>query len=160
MTTDAPTTKIAIVSGKEFQVALEIDNETIRQHLAKDFPDVASATIKTGSRKIGDQTYETVEFVKKAGTKGMDGAELGDVLRRVPRKDIDTRPATPDMDLVRRLCHGGMTIAEVHATRDDLFAALYNAIETPSSGSKEGERLCSKLESIPAVAVERVRCAW
>jgi Fe2+ transport system protein FeoA len=62
-----PATKIVIVAGSRFSVPAETDNEAVRQQLlAMGFADVASATIKTGDE--GGQA--TVEFVKKAGTKG------------------------------------------------------------------------------------------
>lgn len=64
-----PATKIVIVSGQEFSVPLETDNEAIRKQLAgMGFADVASATIQTGKRQVDGQDVQTIEFVKKAGT--------------------------------------------------------------------------------------------
>lgn len=64
------TDKIIIVSGQEFRVPADTDNEAIRTQLKANFPDVGNATIQTGKREIDGITYETIEFVKKAGTKG------------------------------------------------------------------------------------------
>jgi len=66
------TDKIIIVSGQEFRVPATTDNEAIRTHLKPNFPDVGNATIQTGTRTIDGVAYETIEFVKKAGTKGTD----------------------------------------------------------------------------------------
>jgi len=90
MTTPQETTKIVIVSGQEFSVPSETDNEAIRTQLAgMGFTDVASATISKGKRTIEGVEHETVEFVKKAGTKGLDGAELAELLGSVPRASLD-----------------------------------------------------------------------
>ncbi len=66
------TDKIIIVSGQEFRVPADTDNEAIRNQLRANFPDVGNATIQTGTKSIDGVEYQTVEFVKKAGTKGTD----------------------------------------------------------------------------------------
>lgn len=64
-------TKIIIVSGQEFSVPAETDNEAVREQLKQmGFTDVATATLTKGKRLIDGVEIETVEFVKKAGTKG------------------------------------------------------------------------------------------
>jgi hypothetical protein len=62
--------KIVIVSGQEFRVPADADHEAIRNQLTASFPDVGTATIQKGTRTIDGIRYETIEFVKKAGTKG------------------------------------------------------------------------------------------
>jgi hypothetical protein len=70
MTTPSPT-KIIIVAGSRFSVPFETDNEAVRQQLlAMGFADVASADVRVGN----EAGQVTVEFVKKAGTKGSDHA--------------------------------------------------------------------------------------
>jgi len=66
------TEKIVIVSGQEFRVPADTDNEAIRNQLKSNFPDVANATVQKGKREIDGVEYDTIEFVKKAGTKGTD----------------------------------------------------------------------------------------
>lgn len=65
-----PTMKIIKVDGQPFQVPVETDNEAVRAQLAGSYPMVSTATIQLGKETIDGVEYQTVEFVKKVGTKG------------------------------------------------------------------------------------------
>lgn len=63
--------KLVIVEGQRFLVAAGIDNETVRQHLIRQgFANLAGAEIRTGTAQHDGRTLATVDFIKKAGTKG------------------------------------------------------------------------------------------
>ncbi len=65
------TEKLVIVEGQRFLVAAGIDNETIRQHLIRQgFANLAGAEIRSGTVQHDGRTLATVDFIKKAGTKG------------------------------------------------------------------------------------------
>lgn len=65
------TEKLVIVEGQAFVVDATIDNETIREHLIRQgFANLAGAEIRTGTRQHHDKTLPTVDFIKRAGTKG------------------------------------------------------------------------------------------
>ncbi|MEI7642972.1 MAG: hypothetical protein WCJ55_01565 [Chloroflexales bacterium] len=65
------TEKLVIVEGQTFVVDATIDNETIRAHLIRQgFANLAGAEIRIGTRQHQDQTVATVDFIKRAGTKG------------------------------------------------------------------------------------------
>ena len=52
-------------------MAIGIDNETVRQHLIRQgFANLAGAEIRTGTAQHDGRTLATVDFIKKAGTKG------------------------------------------------------------------------------------------
>ena len=66
-----PNEKLVIVEGQRFLVAIGIDNETVRQHLIRQgFANLAGAEIRTGTAQHDGRTLATVDFIKKAGTKG------------------------------------------------------------------------------------------
>lgn len=66
-----PNEKLVIVEGQRFLVATGIDNETVRQHLIRQgFANLAGAEIRTGTAQHDGRTLATVDFIKKAGTKG------------------------------------------------------------------------------------------
>ncbi|MFV9506464.1 MAG: hypothetical protein AB4911_18090 [Oscillochloridaceae bacterium umkhey_bin13] len=66
-----PNEKLVIVEGQRFLVATGIDNETVRQHLIRQgFANLAGAEIRTGTAHHDGRTLATVDFIKKAGTKG------------------------------------------------------------------------------------------
>lgn len=66
-----PNEKLVIVEGQRFLVAIGIDNETIRQHLIRQgFANLAGAEIRTGTAQHDGRILATVDFIKKAGTKG------------------------------------------------------------------------------------------
>ena len=66
-----PNEKLVIVEGQRFLVAAGIDNETVRQHLIRQgFANLAGAEIRTGTAQHDGRTLATVDFIKKAGTKG------------------------------------------------------------------------------------------
>jgi hypothetical protein len=63
--------KLVIVEGQTFVVDAAIDNETIREHLVRQgFTNLVGAEIRTGTKSQNGQTLATVDFVKRAGTKG------------------------------------------------------------------------------------------
>ncbi len=65
------TEKLVIVEGQTFIVDAMIDNETIREHLIRQgFANLAGAEIRTGTRQHHGQTLPTIDFIKRAGTKG------------------------------------------------------------------------------------------
>ena len=69
--TAGATEKLVIVEGQTFVVDATIDNETIREHLIRQgFANLAGAEIRTGARQHQGQTVPTVDFIKRAGTKG------------------------------------------------------------------------------------------
>lgn len=66
-----PNEKLVIVEGQRFLVATGIDNETVRQHLIRQgFANLAGAEIRPGTAQHDGRTLATVNFIKKAGTKG------------------------------------------------------------------------------------------
>ncbi len=66
-----PNEKLVIVEGQRFLVAAAIDNETVRQHLIRQgFANLAGAEIRIGTAQHDGRTLATVDFIKKAGTKG------------------------------------------------------------------------------------------
>lgn len=153
-------TKIVIVAGNRYTVPAETDNEAIRQQLiAMGFADVASAEIKKGT----DGEAETVEFVKKAGTKGLDAAALAALLARVPPLPVRSGAAASagmhpaDVQLLRRLATGQLTfeqalegcILELLAAADMLAG---RAFEVEAAARRQGEVLCQRCDSIPAAA--------
>jgi hypothetical protein len=69
--TAGATEKLVIVEGQTFVVDATIDNETIREHLIRQgFANLAGAEIRTGARQHQGQTVPTIDFIKRAGTKG------------------------------------------------------------------------------------------
>lgn len=144
-TTDPAATKIVIVAGQEFSVPAATDNEAIRQQLlSMGFADVGTAEIKKGKR--GDQ--ETVEFIKKAGTKGLTGGALAARLAHVPRAPVP--PAELQArQIVGRLLAGQLTCAE--AAADDAALNALDALDRAAANTT-GRPLCQRLDELPAVA--------
>lgn len=143
-----PATKIVIVAGQEFSVPAETDNEAIRQQLlSMGFADVASATIQQGTR---DGTA-TIEFVKKAGTKGLDGTELAALLARLPATSMQAQRgiSVADAEALDALARGALTIADALAR--DLPALLCIARDLHDTQTPE-EQLCTTIAATPAVA--------
>lgn len=142
------TTKIVIVAGQEFSVPAETDNEQIRtQLLAMGFADVASATIQRGTR----DGVDTIEFVKKAGTKGLGGADLVALLAAVPpaRQAADPLSRTARV-LLRELEAGTLTIGRALAEESVLLAAIDDRIARRPLQT-EGATLCTRVDALPAV---------
>lgn len=144
---------VVIVAGQRFAPGVASDVETVRQQLVgMGFADVATAEAKLA--KDADGT-PTLEFIKKAGTKGLTGADLAARLRRVP-----PIAAAPDVReaarVVTDLLGGRLTFAE--AVTDDLaLDALQTLAATTSTA--QGGSLCRALDALPASA-SRVRRAW
>lgn len=145
------TTKIVIVSGQEFSVPADTDNEAIRTQLSgMGFADVAAATIQKGKRTVDGQDVETIEFVKKAGTKGMEGADLVQLLARVPPAAPPRRRSAGD-ELLTRLINGQLTIAEALADNGDMIDNVLVACREYAPRQSQGALLCAKSDRIPAV---------
>jgi len=154
------TTKIMIVAGQEFAVPAETDNEAVRQQLlSMGFADVASASLKTSTRTLEGQEVPVIEFVKKAGTKGLTGADLAALIRRVPPTDPTRRQVLPrrQADLIDRLLAGRLTCAEVRASIDDLRDGLTELAVARSVGGLQrstGAQLCRDIDPLPAAAAD------
>lgn len=137
--------KVVIVAGNRFSVPRETATEAVRQQLlGMGFADVASAEAKEGKDTDGTPT---LEFIKKAGTKGLEGAELAALLRQVPpapvnRADLDAAA------IAARLVDEELTWAE--ALELDAAGALDIVANANEGCSTEGGRLCTRL-SLPAV---------
>lgn len=158
-TATTATTKIIIVAGQEFQVDLSADNEAIRAQLtSQGFADVAAATIQKGTTERDGTVYETVEFVKKAGTKGLGGAELAALLTKVPQAKLPVRVLYGNA-LLTRLVNNQLTIAEALAAEDALDTALLACHESYSPRNSKGAQLCEPCDRLPAVAAA-APCAW
>lgn len=165
MTTQQAATKIVIVAGQEFSVPADTDNEAIRQQLTQmGFADVASATIQKGTREIDGVKHETIEFVKKAGTKGLDAAELAELLTRMPPAPLPALviygPSFEQATLLSRLAAGELTFADALALEAQLAPALEAAYDTPPMPRQEGAALCSTLDGLAPVAADGVSFGW
>lgn len=150
------TTKIVIVAGQEFSVPAGTDNEAIRTQLAgMGFADVASATIQPGKRKVGDEEVQTVEFVKKAGTKGMDGAELAALVARVPAASLPKvvlgGPNPEQAALLRTLCAGALSIGEALDRTQEIDTAVYS-LDRLNRIEQVGSALCDRISLHPVAA--------
>lgn len=150
-------TKIVIVSGQEFSVPAATDNEAIRQQLAgMGFADVAAATISKGKRTVDGQDVETIEFVKKAGTKGMDGPALAALLATLAPGAIPATqlygPTAEQAALLRQLVAGEFTFDQVLAMEPQLVPALEACYIDPPSRTEKGAALCRTLDHLAAVA--------
>jgi hypothetical protein len=155
MTTPA-STKIVIVSGQEYAVPADTDNEQIRTQLTgMGFADVASAAIQKGKRTVEGQEVETIEFVKKAGTKGLDGRELAQLLGSVPAATLPTirryGPTAPQAALLSDLADGMLTFEQAIGLGTELEQSLDACCEQPPSPSQKGVTLCRTLDQLIAV---------
>jgi hypothetical protein len=158
-----PSHKIVIVSGQEFSVPAATDNEALRAHLAADFPDIASAKIKEGTRAVDGVSYPTVEFIKQAGTKGLGPVALAQLLRRVPQASRDDAPlATAGRARLAALHAGRLTAAQ--AMQDDaLLTQTIEAIIDAGQARSYTERtnaLCTRIAQLPAVAAPTLPHGW
>jgi hypothetical protein len=138
--------KIVIVAGNQFSVPLATATEAVRQQLlGMGFADVASAEAKEG--KSADGT-PTLEFIKKAGTKGLDGAELAALLRQVPPVPVN-RASLDAVTIAARLLDEALTWGE--ALEQDAAGALDIVAGSNEGCATEGGRLCARL-ALPAAA--------
>jgi hypothetical protein len=163
MSDPTPATKIVIVSGQEFSVPADTDVEAIRSALKGDFPDIATATIQKGTREIAGVTYETVEFVKRAGTKGLGAGDLAQLLRLVPSQLRQaTGPGKPQV--LRALLTGQLTASEAVAQVDALLAAIaeYGTASWGRAGFATQEvRACVQLlDTLQPVAAPCAPRSW
>lgn len=141
----APTTKIVIVSGQEFSVPRDATEQDLRAHLATMFPDVTNATVQQGTKTIDGVTYDTIEFVKRAGTKG--AADLTPLLPNIPALRVGG-PSAATASLLDRVRCGDCTIAEALAgTMHQVIANL------PTSQQRiAGATLCAQLDALSPTA--------
>jgi hypothetical protein len=149
-----PTTRIVIVSGNEYSVPIEATEKDLREHLSGNFPDIANATLQKGTRVVDGIKYETWEFVKRAGTKGLSGSELAAALVGVPPVPVAPLPQVLARQL-RELSAGTLSIeAALAADLPAVLAAL------PESSLKiAGMTLCQQLDAMqPAPAP--ATCGW
>jgi hypothetical protein len=141
--------KIVIVAGQRIPVPAGTDNEVIRQQLiGMGFADVANAEIKKGT----EGAQETVEFVKKAGTKGL---APGDLIARLRQVRPDRLAPAVDMRLVNRLLAEQLTFEEAVA-EDRAIDALQ---QISAQAEPKGARLCRALDELAPVADPTPR-AW
>lgn len=170
-TTKKADTKIVIVSGQEFSVPSDTETETIRQQLVSmGFADVASATPQKGKKTVDEVEYETIEFVKKAGTKGLDGRAFAALLAQVPKLPVtpDGQLTTDEARLLGRLATEYMTYGEaLNSPLADVLGAIacfpedeeYADDDDEDEGCggyqrlSEGVKLCTLIDRLPAVAV-------
>lgn len=149
-------TKIVIVNGQEFSVPAATDNEAIRQQLAgMGFSDVAAATIQKGTRQVDGQDVETIEFVKKAGTKGLDGPALADLLGSLTPSALPAArhygPTAAQAALLLQLTEGELTFADALDQEAAIADAIQACYEEPSRQDKKGAALCYLLDQLVAV---------
>lgn len=157
--------KIARVAGQEFgPIGMDVANETIRaQVLSMGFADVGSAEIKEEARTVEGGTALVIEFVKRAGTKGLDSLELLALLRRLPPAQTPCRVAdlsAREVCELRRLQAGEMTVQEF---LDDTLAwsamqKLNQQVATRHT-TMGGTRLCMDLDRLTPAAIAD-GCAW
>jgi hypothetical protein len=152
------TEKIVIVSGQEFRVPADTDNEAIRNQLKSNFPDVANATVQKGKREIDGVEYDTIEFVKKAGTKGMDADDLVALLAQVSPAETPAPGELADSDdLLGELVCGRMTTDMALCYEEQLTAALNMILEAAVPLSNEGTKLCKRLGELRPTSAA---CRW
>ena len=165
MTTPQATTKIVIVAGQEFSVPADTPNEAIRTQLTSmGFADVASATIQTGTRTIDGVETPTIEFVKNAGTKGLDAAGLAALLRQLAPIDAVSRTAgltAKQRRLLEDLLAERLSAQMVLDAADELESILKLLADRSSgfSSQQPGGQLCQRLDVLPAVAAS-APSAW
>jgi hypothetical protein len=141
--------KIVVVAGQRFEVPAATDNEAIRQQLlSMGFADVANAQIQTGTDADSGKT--TIEFVKRAGTKGSDA--LIALLRTIPPRAGSAQAGQAQL---HHLFAGLLTFGDV---LDD--AELLTQLATLDDGNMQGHPLCSALDDMPAIAARTERVVW
>ena len=154
MTTTAAT-KIVIVSGQEFSVPADTDNEAIREHLkANGFPDVAAAQVQTGKRTVDGVEVQTIEFIKKAGTKGLSGAELAELLSTVPAERMEDTThglSKSGAALLQQMLDGELTVGAALADVEAVFGALLACESRSVIVNTEGVVLCGRVDRAHAV---------
>jgi hypothetical protein len=145
--------KLVIVAGQEFSVPVDTDNEAIRKQLQQmGFADVANATIQTGKKPDGTAT---IEFVKKAGTKGVDIHALTVTLAHVPAAPV-TKSQSAAV-IASRFAEGDVTWGE--AVSDDLDRDMQEYANQQAESDEgcgrpvaaKGVQVCERLD-LPAVA--------
>lgn len=153
--TTGTATKIVIVAGQEFGVPAETDNEQIRRQLVSmGFTDAAGATIQKGTR----EGVDTIEFVKKAGTKGLYGVALARLLATVPPADAPRMVAglsASQRRLLGQLLAGDLRLDQALTLGPDIREILDVLTDGARDGTRRsstGARLCAHVDSLPAVA--------
>jgi hypothetical protein len=142
------TTKIAIIEGERFSVPYDMPVDQIRENLAGTYPGVRTARVDQRTIDIQGVRYETIEFSKQGGTKGLVAEGAGTpllALLALPRLPIGPLPNAAHVHLLRR---GAYTFAE--ALELPLFEG--GARTRSSSSLRGGYALCQRLDHAPAVA--------
>jgi hypothetical protein len=148
--------KIVIVSGQEFSIPADTPDETLRQTLAPSFPEIATATIQKGTREVeGHGEVETIEFVKKAGTKGLEGRDLAALLARVPAQALPGS-IRQNMPLARAFMAGTLTCEQALAHYEILSQSLQASLPV---SYWEGHRVWQRIDALPAAPVT-VEYGW
>ncbi len=156
--------KIVIVAGQEFSVPASTPNESIRTQLSTmGFTDVANATIQTGTRTVDGQEIETIEFVKKAGTKGLSGQHVAQLLTAAPmliEESPRQRLRREQRKALASLLSGRLTVDQ--ALNRDLRTSLTPAMDANFLINQQGAMLCQRLHHLPAVPVAEgaAVCGW
>ena len=158
-----PTTRVVIVEGQQFSVPYATPIEAIRQQLVQmGFANVASAKAVEGTVDVEGQLLPSVEFVKQAGTKGLDTiAALVAAIVALPPV-IVARPAlvgpnAAEVALIAQLLDGGFTIEQLaEPTMTPLDHALNAVYCTPQRFAKE--QPCLDVLCGPVAASDR--CVW
>lgn len=148
---------IVIVSGQEFSVPAGTDVEAIRQQLTGTFPDVATASVNKGSKTISGVHYDTIEFQKRAGTKGSD---LADALGSVPAERVTRGPVLPAH--ISALLRGQMAFGEAIGFEDNALQVVIASIgdSTRTRQQSQGEALCHTLDTLDAIAADVLPAGW
>ncbi len=111
------------------------------------FPDVASATVQQGKKKIDGVEYPTIEFVKRAGTKGATADELLALLAHVPAVRLNAPPGESG-NLIALVLSGQATLGQA---LDSQVLARIAAL--PRRSHQNGGLLCSRLDDLSPVPV-------
>jgi len=139
------TTKIALIEGEHFSVPYDMPVAEIRENLAATYPGIRTANVAKGRITIEGLHYETVEFSKQAGTKGLEGeADAPHPLLPLLHLDRVRAVQVPDFRNARLMRRGLLTFAEA------LDLPLF--VDRSPSLSSVGVRLCQLLEDLPAAA--------
>ena len=166
---DAPMDKIVLVAGQEFRVPTATANEAIRQQLLSlGFTDVTNAEVKTGTKTIDGTVYTTVEFVKKAGTKGAgNAAALVALLTTLPPVPLPAGPpgiTRAQARLLEQLLSHELDGAAALAALPDVLTALGAAAAATEDhlgrrSATKGADLCRRCDTLSPVAAPAV-AAW
>lgn len=160
--------KIVIVAGERFRVPADTATEAIRASLTPMFPDVASATVKEGKETIEGVEMPTIEFVKKAGTKGgLTGEEVAALISaaapaRLPWKPGQRAEVHSLQAILNNLVAGHYTfgVLEDRAFNARLETAIQGSNRKPDTATFEGNMLCANIAVLQPAASSADVCGW